>query len=258
VFLDIDPGFGQMWCELGLFDLFQGHDAFVTVGQNVGHPDCLVPTCGRQWITTLPPVVLEHWPAQAAASTDTITTVASWRGAYGPIDYGDRTYGLRVHEFRKFVELPLQCDHRFELALNIHEADGSDRQRLVEHGWSLADPRVSAGDVWSYRRYIQRSLAEFSVAKNMYVVTRSGWFSDRSACYLASGRPVIAQDTGFSAGLPIGSGLLAFDTLEQARDATEAIASDIDHHRQQARAIAEEFLDSDIVLSALLGKLAVA
>jgi len=255
VFLDIDPGFGQMWRALGLHDAFDGHDRFVTVGLNVGRPECAIPDCGLEWIPSLPPVVLGHWPV--TVGREAFTTVASWRGPFGPIEFGGRTYGLRVHEFRRFLELPRKTGARFELALDIDPADIEDIERLRAFGWVLLDPRAEAHDPSAYQDFIQCSRAEIATAKNMYVDTNSGWFSDRSACYLASGKPVLAQDTGFGSVLPNGDGLLAFTTLEQAVAGVDEIAGDHRRHASAARSIAEEHLASERVLGRLLSKLGV-
>jgi hypothetical protein len=256
VFLDIDPGFGQMWRELGLADPFTGHDDFVTIGERVGQPDCLVPTSGLDWITTRPPVVLEHWPPRAGQG-GSFTSVITWRGAFDPVEYGGKTYGLRVHEFRKFVELPRRSGRPFELAIDIHADDERDRALLEENGWRLVDPVEAAGDPDRYREYVASSLGELMVAKSMYVETRSGWFSDRSACYLASGRPVLAQDTGLEGLYPLGEGLIAFRTLEEAVAGVEAISADYERHASAARELAEEHFDSDRVLAGLLSALRV-
>jgi hypothetical protein len=253
VYVDIDPGFAQMWEELGLARMLDGHDRFVTVGANVGQPDCGVPTAGREWIATRQPVLLDRWPV--AGRGEAFTSIGSWRGPFGPVEYGGRTYGLRVHEFRALLELPRLSGARFELALDIDTADERDRERLREAGWGLVDPLAALGDLASYRRYIQGSMAEISVAKGMYVETNGGWFSDRSASYLASGRPVLAQDTGFSSTLPVGEGLLAFSSLEQAVAGAEEIGADWERHSRAARAIAEEHFDAATVLSELLGRL---
>ena len=256
VFLDIDPGFGQMWQALGLHDAFAGHDAFVTIAEAIGRPTCSIPLCGRTWITTRQPIVLDEWmPADAPAGDGAITSVASWRGAYGPIAYRGTTYGLRVHEFRKFARLPELAARRFEIALDISSADVKDIELLCGNGWSLVEPRAAAGDPWLYRDYIRRSAAELMIAKGMYVQTRSGWFSDRSICYLASGRPVLAQDTGFSDLLPTGEGLLAFETVDQAADAAGSVARNYAHHARAARQLAETYFDSSKVLETLAGKL---
>jgi hypothetical protein len=251
IFLDIDPGFAQMWRELGLADLFTGHDAFVTIGEHIGRADCPIPTCGLDWIGTRQPVVLEHWPVQAADG-DAFTSVASWRGPFAPVEYQGRTYGLRVHEFRRFVALPRLAGRRFEVALDIHPDEVSDLTLLADNGWHLVEPLRVAGDPERYRAYVQHSRAELTVAKQMYVETRSGWFSDRSVCYLASGRPVVAQDTGLHDLYPLGKGLLAFRSLEEAQAAVEEVERDYARHALRARAVAEEYFDSDRVLARLL------
>lgn len=258
IFLDIDPGFGQMWRTLGLADIFAGHDDFVTVGLNVGAADCVVPTCGLSWITTPPPVVLEYWPASTGVSGNAFTSVVSWRGPFGPIEYQGRTYGLRVHEFRKFMSLPSRTGRLFEIAVDIDASDSRDIAYMDEHGWVRLDPRAVAGDVESYRRYIAGSRAELMIAKNLYVDTRGGWFSDRSACYLASGRPVLAQDTGFQNSFPTGQGLLSFSTLEQAAAGVVEIDENYPRHCRAARELAEAYFDSDKVLTRLLSRLGIA
>ena len=258
VFLDIDPGFGQMWHDLRLADVFRGHDDFVTIGENIGAPTCEIPTCGLKWITTPQPVVLDHWRPCSEISDQLFTSIASWRGPYGPLEYRGKIYGLRVHEFRKFVSLPRLSNRQFQLALDIHPAETDDLALLEANGWSLVDPSVVAGDPWSYRAYVQGSRAEFMVAKNMYVQTSSGWFSDRSICYLASGKPVLAQDTGLQGLYPTGEGLITFTTLEEALAGVEELSGDYARHAYAARALAENHFDSDKVLSRLLDELSVA
>jgi hypothetical protein len=256
VFLDIDPGFGQMWRELGLHDMFREHDAYVTVGANIGKPGCEIPTCGIDWITTPPPVVLDLWPRSPGGSV--FTSVGSWRGPSEPVEYRGETYGLRVHEFRKFAPLPRESGELFEIALDIHSADARDLDLLRSNGWALADPKMVAGDPWRYQRYVQGSMAEFMVAKSMYVKTRSGWFSDRSVCYLASGKPVLAQDTSLGGLYPVGQGLLTFTTMDDAVAGVSEISNDPKTHARAARAIAEEHFDSRKVVSRLLSTLGVA
>lgn len=253
VFLDIDPGFPQMWRALDLHDGFSGHDRFATVGLNLNGPACTVPDCGLEWVTTLPPVALDHWPP--APDGRRFTSVATWRGPFGPIEYGGRTYGLRVHEFRGLLELPARTDAEFELALKIDPEDGPDIRELVQQGWKLTDPVTAAGDPIAYRDFIAGSAAELMVAKNMYVESRGGWFSDRSACYLASGKPVLAQDTGFSAFVPTGEGLISFATLQDASAGVDEIRSDYGRHAAAARALAEEHLDARRVLGRLIDEL---
>lgn len=253
VYLDIDPGFAQMWHELGLHDAFTGHDAFVTIGENIGRPDCRIPACGLDWIVTRQPVVLDLWPDHNDGG-HAFTSIGAWRGPFAPVEFDGETYGLRVHEFRKFVELPQMTGQEFELALDIHEAETLDLDLLRRKGWHLVPPKTVAGSPDQYRDYIGSSRAEFMVAKNMYVETRGGWFSDRSACYLASGRPVLAQDTGLASYYPTGEGLLTFSTLDHAARGVEAISRDYSRHARAARQIAEELFDSDKVLTALLEK----
>jgi hypothetical protein len=257
VFLDIDPGFGQMWCKLGLYDPFPGHEAFVTIGERIGQPDCTVPVCDIDWISTHQPVVLEYWQPAPPVPTGAFTSVGAWRGPLGPLEYEGKTYGLRAHEFRKFFALPRRSDEDFEIALDIHQAETADLEQLERNGWMLLDPRTIARDPWVYRDFIRGSKAEFLVAKNMYVESRSGWFSDRSICYLASGRPVLAQDTGLADLYPLGEGLLAYRTLEEAGAGVEAISAEYERHCRAARAIAEEYFDSDRVLQRLLERLEV-
>lgn len=254
-FLDIDPGFGQMWQELGLATVFGGHDAYVTIGENIGRAGCTIPQCGLEWITTPQPVVLDHWPATPAPADAAFTSIVSWRGPFGPVEYAGKTYGLRVHEFRKFVALPQRTGQRFDLALDIDASEVKDIALLREHGWHLSDPRALVSAPSDYRSYIQHSKAELMVAKNMYVQSNSGWVSDRSICYLASGKPVLAQDTGFSKNYPIGEGLLAFTTPDEAVAGVKKITRDYGTHCRAARAIAAQHFDSDKVLRRLLGKL---
>jgi hypothetical protein len=256
VFLDTDPGFAQMWRELELADALAGHDAHVTIGERIGESDCTIPTCGLDWITTPQPVVLSHWPAaDFARGPVRFTSVASWRGAYGPVDFGGHRYGLRVHEFRQFAALPALTGAQLEVALHIDAADDGDLQLLRAAGWNFADPRVVAATPQSYRRYIQQSSAELMVAKGMYVDTRSGWLSERSLCYLASGRPVLAQSTGAESLYPLGRGLLTFETIAEAAAGVEAITADYGGHARAARDLAVEYFDSKRVLSRLVEQL---
>ena len=250
LFLDIDPGFGQMWEDLGLARLFHGHDAYATVGVRVGAADCRVPTLGIDWIPTPPPVVLQAFDPVGGTGNHW-TSVCSWRGQYGAVEHGGRSYGLRVHEFRRFLDLPRLTGQTFHIALDIDEADAADRRRLTRAGWTLLDPAEVAGTPEAYREFIGSSAGEFTVAKGLYVDTRGGWFSDRSVCYLASGRPVVAQDTGWSEAYPADRGLLPFTNPEGAREAIAEVASDRVAHGRAAREVAEATFDSDVVLTRL-------
>jgi hypothetical protein len=249
-FLDIDPAIQQMWEVLGLADLFGGHDLHFTVGENIGQPSCEVPTCGLDWIATRPPVVLEEWPQVGEGRA--LTTVASWRGPYGTIEYEGETYGLRVHEFRGLIGIAGKVEDDLAMALDIDADDRADAEALREAGWRLLDPVEVAGTPEAYRSFIQGSSAELSIAKNVYVRSRCGWFSDRSACYLASGRPVLAQDTGYAENLPTGKGLLSFTELDEAVEGVESIRHDWPGHSRAAREIAAEYFDSNLILKRML------
>lgn len=258
VFLDIDPGYPQMWHELGLADLLAGHDRYVTVGANVGRAGCAIPDCGLEWIHTPPPVALGAWTPAPAGGPEAraFTSVATWRNPYGTVSFGGTTYGSRVHELRRFLELPRLVEAEFELALDIDAAETRDLAALERNGWRLVDPRRVAGTPQAYRDYIRGSRAELCVAQQMYVATRSGWLSDRSVCYLASGKPVLAQDTGLGDHYPVGEGLLTFSTLEEAAAGVEEIERDYARHSAAARALAEDCFDARIVLGRLLDRLA--
>jgi hypothetical protein len=254
-YLDLDPAFTQLWHVQGVDMGLSRHTHFVTVGLGVGSPDCPIPTCGREWIPTLPPVVLDAWPAvEDEPDRDAWTTVANWRG-YGSIRWNGVHYGQKAHAFRSLFELPRESGDRFEVALAIHPAEKDDLRSLRENDWSLVDPRRVAGNPSRYRRFVRESAGEVGVAKTGYVESRSGWFSDRSACYLASGRPVLAQETGFGRHLPSGEGLIAFRDLEDAAEGVRAVRGDYRRHARAARRVAEEYLDSDRVLSRLMREL---
>lgn len=254
VFLDVDPGFPQLWHELGQADLFSAHHRHVTVGANVGRPDCEIPSCGVDWIGIRPPVDLDRWPA-LPESSKVFRSIGAWRGPYDPIEYGERTLGLRAHEFRRFAGLPGRVDAEFAVALDIEPADRRDAELLADNGWRLDDPRALAGSPSSYQEFVGSAGAEIAIAKNIYVATNSGWFSDRSACFLASGRPVLCQDTGLAGSLPGDEGLVAFFTLEEAVDGADRILDDWQRHSRAARDVAEAFFDSRKVLNGLLAKL---
>jgi hypothetical protein len=202
--------------------------------------------------------MLDHWPVVSANRHDRFTTVASWRGPYGPVEATGRRLGLKVHSFRRVLELPRLVPGRFELALDIDPADAADRQRLVDHGWRLAEARDVACDPARFRSYVQRSGAEFSVAQEIYVKTGSGWFSDRTTRYLASGKPAVVQDTGFSQHIPVGEGLLAFHGVDDAAAACAAVLADYPRHCAAARALAEEHFSPARALGGLLEDVGVA
>lgn len=258
IYVDLDPGYTQFWHAAGDAGArLEGHDFFYTVGENVGTDARAIPTGGIDWRPVRQPVVLEQWPPADAGERSRFTTVASWRGAYGRAEHGGKTFGLKAHEWRKFVELPQRAPQTFEIALDIDRADERDLNLLERHGWRVICPKAVASDPDAFRRYVQMSGGEFSVAQGVYVETRSGWFSDRTVRYLASGKPALVQDTGFSRRYPSGEGLIAFRTVAEAAEGAALIARDYDRHSRAARALAENFFDSDRVLGRLLEEVGV-
>ena len=268
VYLDLDPAFNQLWHAVQKIDMrFAGHTHHVTIGQNIGgesqisnlksqignpkNADCSIPTCGLHWLKTFQPVVLEHWPVATRIEHDALTTIAHWRG-YGSIDFNGVTYGQKVHSLRQFISLPTLTDEKFSLALAVHPDETRDLAALKQNRWQLLDPALVANTPSRYAEFIRGSKAEFGIAKSGYVHSRCGWFSDRSVCYLASGRPVIAQDCGFAKLLPTGEGLFVFNTNDDVLRAIDSLNQDYARHAKRAREIAAEFFDSDKVLTRLV------
>lgn len=251
-FVDIDPVFTQLWHAGDGIDMgFSRHNRFVTIGQAIGSPGCDVPTCGHVWITTPQPVVLEHWPVADGVERDALTTIGHWR-SYGRVEHEGVHYGQKAHSVRELIDLPSRSEKSLELALGIHPDEVDDLESLRANGWRLLDPDAVAGTPARYHDFVAGSWAELGIAKGGYVTGASGWFSDRSVCYLASGRPVVAQDTGFAPFVPTGEGLLAFSTGDEAVEAIAEVGGDYERHRRGARALAEEVFDSDRVLTRLL------
>lgn len=247
------------------------HDDVVTYGENIGTERCPLPPLPTQRARTRQPVVIDLW-ADAGSPRDLITTVGNWKQEGRDVVYNGETYHWsKHHEFLKFLDLPLRTELNFELAMNLADPrtivhgrgeevrarglEVDDYTLLLNHGWLLADAREFTTDPWSYRDYIRSSKAEFTVARDLNVRLRSGWFSERSACYLAAGRPVITQDTGFSDVLPTGEGLFAVTSLDEAAAAVEAVTRDPERHSRAARDIAEEYFRAERVLGKLLEEL---
>lgn len=244
VFVDSDPVFTQLAiakAEGWYVDFFKGFDHLFTFGANIGTPACDVPTGGFTWLKTWQPVTPEHWRTGAPPDRDRFTTVMTWKiESFTDVD------GNKDKEFVKFIDLPSRTPQRFELAVN------GPQRLLREHGWDTVDAMGVSRSLWDYRRFIQGSKAEFGVAKHAYVAHRSGWFSDRTECYLAAGRPALVQDTGWSAHLPSGTGLIGFSTPEEALDGLARISGDWPTHARRASEIAREHFDASRVLPPFL------
>jgi hypothetical protein len=224
------------------------HDVFFTFGENIGADDCRVPSSTFAWHPTRQPVVLDCFAGLGRERGEVLTTVGSWAATEKGCTVDGVEYGGKGPEFERFIDLPSRTDVPLELAL----AGEAPVDRLREHGWRIRDGFEVSHDPWVYRDYLAGSLGEWSVAKNAYVASNSGWFSCRTACYLAAGVPAVVQDTGFSRILPTGEGLFAFSTLDEAAAGIEAVASDPARHGAAAQEIAREYFDSDAVLTRLL------
>ena len=255
VYVDLDPVYSQVWHATGRLGGHLGrHDHHVTVGRNVDRLDRLTP--GIRWRATAPPVLLEEWPVGDDAPAPVFTTVASWRGPFGPLELDGRALGRKAHEFRRMIPLPGMVEWPMEIALDIDPADQADLDSLRGAGWRVVDPRGVAATPGAFRDYVRGSGAEFSVAQGAYVDTCSGWLSDRTAHYLASGRPALVQDTG--AALGRGEGLVTFRTIHEAAAGAARITGDYAVHREAARELAERHFDSDLVLARLAEEVGLA
>jgi hypothetical protein len=245
--------------------IIEEHHDFVTYGENIGNPDCPIPPLPRLRARTRQPVLLDLWQSGPPSKRE-FTTVGNWRQEGRELAYrGEFYHWSKDREFLKFIDLPKRVDQPIELAMNLADAktirhgDGevvralgvtnNARHTLEANGWRLADAHAFTTDPWPYRDYVRASRGEFTVARDLHVRLRSGWFSERSACYLAAGRPVITQDTGFDSVLPTGEGLFAFNTMEEILTAFESINSDYQRHSRAARAIAEEYFRAETVLA---------
>jgi hypothetical protein len=257
-YVDTDPGYSQAKIAAvdartadasAAFsvDLIRRHDVFFTLGEHVGQPDCLVPTCGMTWHPTRQPIVLADWPVRAAPDAP-FTTVMSWQIEPAPPLVGGRRLGGKDVEMERFLTLPMRTDERLEVAIS----GPAPRERLMAAGWRVRDAAAVSATPEAYRDYLAASRGECSVAKNAYVALRTGWFSTRSAAYLACGKPVVVQDTGFPAHLPAGPGVRAFATVEEAVAGLAAVRGDYDAACAHARTLAEEEFAAPRVLARLL------
>jgi hypothetical protein len=252
VYVESDPFASQVKVakgDAGMIATLAAHDTLFTFGENLGAPDCGVPLEKFRWLPTRQPVALELWEHALPPGT-TYNTITTWHNRGKDLEYRGQTwYWTKDREFEKFLELPRKCPARFELAATV---DAKVKARLQQHGWQQTDSIEISSGVDRYRGYIQQARAEFTVARDQYVRPNTGWFSDRSACYLAAGRPVITQETGFSTLLPTGKGLFGFNNLDDILRAVDCIESDYEGNCRAARAIAAEYFAAEKVVASLM------
>jgi hypothetical protein len=250
VYVETDPVTNQLELANGVAKtraVLAAHDLIVTYGENYGAADCGVPMDGFRYLKTRQPIDLELWPAAFDAAAGRYTTIGNWKQRGHDVVWNGETYAWsKHHEFLKFLDLPRRRPAlRFELCLNVDDA--ADRERLTSHGWKVTSPLALSLDPFGYQEFFRRSRAEWTVAKDQNVRLRSGWFSERDACYLASGKPVIAQSTGFENHLPVGKGLFAFRSMDDVLAAVDTIESDYAGACRAAREVAETSLEATSV-----------
>jgi hypothetical protein len=253
LFMDGDP----MFTQIGLTghseteERIRSHEAHFSFGLNIGKPGCKVPACGLTWHPTVQPVDIARWAGPEESGSGAWTTVMNW-SSYKPKEFEGETYGQKDSEFLKFVDLPEKTREPFVLAMGQGVGKSRPTELLTAKGWKIVEPDEVLPDFTSYHSFLKNSKAEWSVAKNGYVKSRSGWFSCRSACYLAAGRPVVVQDTGWSESLPQGDGVLAFSEHDEAADAIRRVSENYAHHSEAARAYAIKHFDAATVCNDFL------
>ncbi len=251
-YVDIDPGVTQIKADTGdrvLRAILDEHQHHFTIGENIGTARSPLPTAGYRWRPTRVPVAIEHWAAAPTPGT-AYRTIGTWDAAGKDVVWRGERYGwTKREEWERFLDLPARAGCAFELAMAPATADAA---RLRRHGWTIRDPRAVSTDPWTYRDWIREARGEFTAAKDLNVRLRSAWFSDRAACFLAAGRPVVEQDTGFGDVLPLGPGLHAVRDVAEAAAAVAAIEADYPAARAHAATVARECFAADRVLAALL------
>ena len=252
IYVESDPFASQIKVangDQGMIAMLAAHDTLFSFGENLGAPDCDVPIEKFRWLPTRQPVAIELWNGGAAAGS-AYTTITTWHNKGKNLEWrGDTWYWTKDREFEKFLDLPRRRDGQFELATGV----GEEVQRLLrDHGWRQVDSVAISRDAERYRAYIQQSRGEFTVARDQYVRPNTGWFSDRSVCYLAAGRPVITQETGFSKFIPTGKGLFAFKTMSDILAAIDAIETDYTGNCRAAAQIAADYFAAEKVVGSLM------
>jgi hypothetical protein len=255
IYLESDPFASQVKVANGdpsMIATLSAHDTHFTFGENLGAADCEVPVDRFRWQPTRQPVSLDLWTNTNGRPGTAFNTITTWHNKGKNVTFrGDTYYWTKDREFEKFLDLPRRRAVPFELAAGV---DADVRGRLLDHGWRQTDSVAVSRDIDRYREYIQRARGEFTVARDQYVRPRTGWFSDRSACYLAAGRPVITQETGFNKFLPTGKGLFGFHTLDDVLAAVDAIETDYAGNCKAARDIAAEFFAAEKVVGSLMDR----
>jgi hypothetical protein len=257
LFLDSDPLFTQVALasdKPGVVERVNAHNFHFTFGENIGQKGCRVPVAGLHWLPTRQPIVLDWWPAPKQPPRDVFTTVMNWV-SYKDCEFDGETWGQKDVEFLKFIELPQHTPQPFEIAMGMGPGMKRPTELLRQKGWRIIEPAEHLPDPWTYREYLGGSRGEWSVAKEGYVKSRSGWFSCRSACYLALGRPCVLQDTGWSDAIPTGRGLCAFQTMDEAVAGIARINADYAAASAAARKLAEDLFDARRVLAAMLERI---
>jgi hypothetical protein len=253
VYVETDPVFEQIRIAEGhreTIEALGNHTHHFTYGENLGQPDCPIPLEKFAWRTTRPPVIPDLWPFAPDPSAERFTTVATWKNVGKDVRFRGETYYWSKHlNFLKMADLPTRTRQPLELALEVD--DELSRELMLRNRWLLTNALEVSRDVTAYQRFVERSRGEFTTSKDLVVRTRSGWFSDRSACYLAAGKPVVTQDTGFGKYVPTGAGLFAFQTTEEAVTAIDEVNRDYARHCRAAREIAEEYFAAERVLGRL-------
>ncbi len=258
LYVESDPGVEQIKVDQGVqstIDYLGRHHALFTFGENVGTKTFLVPIHGLKWLPTRQPVVTDLWNTRSGPPAKAVfTSIANWStsGLKDITWRGEKYLWSKSREFIRFVNAPKVAGEPFELATDIK--DEKTRKRFSKAGWRFRSPHDLSVKYWDYHQYIRRSKAEFTVAKDQYVRLNTGWFSDRSACYLAAGRPVITQETGFTKLYGDCGGLFGFRKLSEIAEAVREINSDYRQHSQAARAIAKEIFEAEKVIASLLDR----